>query len=191
MANSLQRLLSFVEVLDPLRNVHRLSKAGVAGLLKSIPLDQCQVERYAEFSRIRPYGRRVLLSTSNFEVLLMTFSPGRECPPHDHGASEGLMLVCLGVAEHRIYRREAGNLKLVQATRKPAESILEAPVGCIHAMGNGSTTERLVTLHVYWPLIQQMSIFDVLKRKVYVVNEEAGAWLPPDPATLLACHDLK
>lgn len=120
----------------------------------------------------------------------MGFHPLRECPPHDHGGSDGLVLVCSGTAEHRIYRREGGNLTLVERTLDRAGSILDVPIDCVHAMGNPGP-EPLVTLHLYWPPIKRMTVFDIENRKVYEVNGAAGAWLPIAPETLISCTELE
>lgn len=144
----------------------------------------------AEFSDSRPYGRRLLLKTAVLEVLVMGFYAGRNCPPHDHGGSDGLVLVCGGAAEHQIYLRDQGRLILAESIVEPAGKIIAAPVDCIHAMGN-SGPEPLVTLHVYWPPIEHMTIFDLESSKVYEVSSKAGAWLPVDPETVMEVHPLE
>lgn len=153
-------------------------------------LDPRDFTDVALFSQDRPYGRRKLYCSPNVEVLLMGFLPGRECPPHDHGEADGLVLVCHGEAEHKIYRLGDAGLSVFRQTREPAGSVLRAPLECVHSMGNGSQSELLITLHVYWPPIRKMSVFDVDARRVYVVNEAAGAWLPVDPTTLIDTYEL-
>lgn len=135
----------------------------------------------------RPYGRNLVYRSLSAEVLAMGWGIGRECPPHDHGRAEGLVLVCQGVARHKIFRSD---LTLISDTLEPTGSTLGAPHNCIHAMGSAASGEPLITLHVYWPPIDRMAIFDTDRGLVYIVSDRAGAWLPPDPATLIETRVL-
>lgn len=126
--------------------MHIILRRGVSRLDNMRSEAFCFVEA-AEFSNLRPYGRRLVLYTATVEALVMGFQPLHECPPHDHGGADGLVLVCNGTAEHRIYRREGANLRLVERTLNPAGSILDVPVDCVHAMRNPGP-EPLVTAHI-------------------------------------------
>lgn len=190
MADTCPKIPDLDDLLLPLRNAREVTREAVQMLLSDLRLKVHCFTEAAEFSDVRPYGRRLLLQTPAVEVLVMGFRAGRECPPHDHGGSDGLVLVCAGTAEHCLYRCEAAELKLLERTREPVGSILDAPVDCIHAMGNPGP-ESLVTLHVYWPPIERMIVFDIESRKIYEVNGKAGAWLPVAPDTLISCTELK
>src|SRR5690349_15594909 len=141
------RLESFIHPIASLSSVRR---SDVLRFLQSVPFFSDVLIASAEFSDERPYGRRLLISVPTVEVLLMGFHPGRECPPHDHGHADGLVLVCNGTARHKVYQREANCLPLISETSEVAGSILDAPVDCVHSMGNASQKEPLITLHVYW-----------------------------------------
>lgn len=145
----------------------------------------------ALFSVEKPYGRKLLFYSPDVEVLIMGFLPERECPPHDHGKADGLVLVCYGEARHKVFTRHHNSLQLVLDTRELQGYILDAPIDCVHGMGNSSTHKPLITLHVYWPPIEQMSVFDLDQKRIYIVNDKAGAWLPIAPETLLETHELK
>lgn len=182
---------SEVEVqLRQLGNAQLIERTDVLAFLRQVGSESRRFVEAAEFSDSRPYGRRLLLKTSVIEVLVMGFRPGRVCPPHDHGGSDGLVLVCSGTAEHLIYRRFGSGLALWSQTLETKGSILDAPVDCVHAMGSHGE-EPLVTLHVYWPPIDHMTIFDLDNRKVWEVNDQAGAWLPVAPGTLILCTDFE
>lgn len=144
----------------------------------------------ALFSNDRPYGRKLLFHSPEGEVLIMGFLPGRECPPHDHDHADGLVLVCHGSARHRVFRRGENELQLVAETIENTYQVLDAPVDCVHSMGNASGSEPLVTLHVYWPPICQMALFDMENKQIHLVNDKAGAWLPVDPGTLIETRQI-
>lgn len=190
MAAIYRRARNMREILSPMERARHITKASMHVFLQDMRSDASSFVAAAEFSDIRPYGRRLLLQTSTAEALVMGFHPSHECPPHDHGGSDGLVLVCSGFAEHCIYRREGSKLTFVECTIGPAGSIIEAPIKCVHSMGNPGP-EPLVTLHLYWPPIRHMTVFDLQNRKVYEVNGTAGAWLPIAPETLISCTDLE
>lgn len=190
MADTCRKMPILDELLLPLRNAREITKATVQAFLRDLRPNAACFAETAEFSDVHPYGRRLLLQTPAVEVLVMGFHARNECPPHDHGGSDGLVLVCGGTAAHSIYRRKQSNLTLVERALEPVGSILDAPVDCVHAMGNPGP-EPLITLHVYWPPIEHMTVFDIGNRKIYEVNGKAGAWLPVDTAALIETHELK
>lgn len=126
-----------------------------------------------------PYGRIRLNESDRVEAIMMNWARGKECAPHDHGRSRGCVWVVEGVASHTVYRLSPGGVpipgrtKLVRAGRW-----LDAPRGMVHSMGN-PTSDRLVTLHLYWPPISGMKVYDVARCLACVVRDDCGAWLPP------------
>src|SRR5437868_7361235 len=131
------------DLIRPIASLPSVTRSDVLQFLKSFPFASDVLKESVQFSDDRPYGRCLLVSIPTVEVLLMGFHPERECPPHDHGESDGLVLVCHGSARHKVYQREANSLKLIADTIEAAGSILDAPVDCVHSMGNASKTEPL------------------------------------------------
>lgn len=190
MAVNCHRTRNLDAFLLRVQNIEHITKSSMQALLRDVRSDVASFVQAAEFSDVSPYGRRLLIQTSTIEALVMGFYPWRECAAHDHGGSDGLVLVCSGTAEHRIYHREGGNLTPVERTLESAGSILDAPVDCVHSMGNPGPG-LLVTLHLYWPPISQMTLFDLKERVVYQVNGTAGAWLPVAAETLISCIPIE
>jgi len=177
------------QYLRPLEQMEIVSQDAVANILRKLHVPERDLLDQAEFSDDRPYGRRLIIRTRTIEVLLMGFREGSECPPHDHGGSIGLVYVCVGTAEHSIFQWKNGGLLRTEQRLSGAGGILDAPADCVHAMRNPGPG-ALVTLHVYWPPIQKMSIFDLQQRMRYAVNDKAGAWLPVVPETVLSSRSL-
>ncbi len=132
-----------------------------------------------------PYGRRVLIQSEVLESMLATWTPGDHCAPHDHGGSLGCVRVLRGVADHRIYRVEDGELLTVRTERVEAGSSVVAGPDLIHSMGDGGGEESLVTLHLYTDPIDHMVVYDLERRRTLVVDGGCGAWLPYDEPHLL------
>lgn len=177
------------QLLEPLRTSGAPMRERVAAWLTAMRVHAALFSAAAVFSDDRPYGRRLILETSDVEVLIMGFLGGRRCPPHDHGRADGMLLVCAGTVEHQFYRPVPGGLEARDITCDAAGSILTAPADHVHAMGNPHE-ELLVTLHVYWPPIDRMTIYDLDAGRVLEVDSGAGAWLPADPRHLLSSTDL-
>lgn len=127
MAANFHRTRNLDPFLLHLQNIEHITKSSMQAFLRDFRSDVASFVQAAEFSDVSPYGRRLLIQTSTIEALVMGFYPWRECAAHDHGGSDGLVLVCSGTAEHRIYHREGGNLTLVERTLESAGSILDAP----------------------------------------------------------------
>lgn len=96
------------------------------------------------------YGREILGAGSNFEILEITWPPGRFCEIHDHGASCANIFVS-GIVESRTFDENEGLLKMTGREIIDGSSnlgFLEVRKGEIHQMGNPSE-EFAVSLHIY------------------------------------------
>lgn len=125
-----------------------------------------------------PYGRTRLHECQGAELLLMNWAPGRECAPHDHGASWGWVAILEGEASHKVYRLDARGVPVLRREeRVKAGRWLFAPKGLVHSMGN-PTSNRLVSLHTYVPTIALMRVYDPARCASCIVGDGCGAWWP-------------
>lgn len=131
-----------------------------------------------------PYGRTLLTADAHHEALLMRWRPGATCAPHDHGAAAGIIHLLEGAFVERRYRREdGGGLTLIATHEHRAPAVLEVAPGCIHdmqALGAGTSVHR------YSPRIQRMRVYDRERRETLIVADDCGAWIPSDPALVVA-----
>lgn len=139
MAANCHRTGNLDALLLRLQDMEHITKSSMQAFLRDVRSNLASFVQPAEFSAVSPYGRRLLIQTSTIEALVMGFYPCRESAAHDHGGSDGLVLVCYGTAEHRIYHREGGNLTLVERTLESAGSILDTPIDCVHSLRNRRT----------------------------------------------------
>ncbi|MEI6764734.1 MAG: cysteine dioxygenase family protein [Bacteroidota bacterium] len=128
-----------------------------------------------------PYGRKCAYRSSNFEVIVMNWKPGKSSNIHDHGDSFGCVYSVSGKADNVLYNpnlEQVGIIPLVNHT------IAEVPQGIYHAIENNSETFA-VSLHFYVPPMNGMKVIDKEdKTKSYIVKNECGAW-NPDKGDLL------
>ncbi|TNF29684.1 MAG: hypothetical protein EP329_15155 [Deltaproteobacteria bacterium] len=130
-----------------------------------------------------PYGRMPLVVDAAHEMILMRWRPGATCAPHDHGEAAGVIHLVEGVFTERTYAREGDRLVVVATREVAAPAVLEAGPGVIHDM---RCDRAGVSLHVYAPRIHGMRVYDLARREVLVVSDDCGAWVPSDPAQVVA-----
>ncbi len=102
------------------------------------------------------YKREVLYGDQFTEIVLIIWPPGSKTLPHDHGESQGQVLVLSGEVYEKRYGKNSKK-KLGQRYYKTRETIDEGP-GVIHIMGNNGP-EEASTLHVYQPPLK-MNFYD-------------------------------
>lgn len=122
-----------------------------------------------------PYSRRVLYSGSDCEIMLARWRAGAPCAPHDHGASNGWVFYLEGSFLETSYAWSANSLEETDVANHPASSHTRVESGEIHSCV--SPTGGL-SLHVYFPRIERMKVYDVAERRTLIVSDDCGAWLP-------------
>ncbi|MBM7656246.1 cysteine dioxygenase [Neobacillus cucumis] len=105
-----------------------------------------------------PYGRHVIYKNDVLEVIVINLPPDKETAIHDHGESIGCAMVLEGEVLNTIYhlnehKIERSSSYLVQH----GECFFSKP-GLIHKLTN-SQSERMISLHVYSPPLQNMATF--------------------------------
>jgi len=129
------------------------------------------------------YGRHVLFSTPDFEVMMASWRPHATCAPHDHGFSTGTVLVLEGSFEEMSYKwsADSGEVAVDPSTARRASlgQFIEVEGNTFHHMRNLGDVG--VTLHFYTPAISNMKVLDLDNKKTLIVSEDCGAWIPKDP----------
>jgi len=147
--------------------------------LRQIQFSQQDIRELMSPDPAHPYGRKVLISHPEIEIMVATWSPNWPCAPHDHGNSNSAIRVLQGTSNHLGYTINNGQLAVsFQEVRQRNEIILCGPMQ-VHSMGS-TGDELLLTLHCYAKSIDDMIIYDQKKRETIIVNGKAGAWLPVD-----------
>ncbi|HEX3345090.1 MAG TPA: cysteine dioxygenase family protein [Polyangiaceae bacterium] len=135
----------------------------------------------------QPYGRRVLFTSPEGEVMLASWRRGARCAPHDHGEARGLVLVLDGVFTEGVYEATAdGGIRAGSSRVVAAGDTLAVGHGLVHDMrahGGGAT------LHVYVPGVHAMRVYDRDARATLLVAGGCGAWVPDEPSHVLRRWD--
>ncbi len=92
------------------------------------------------------YQRYVLFCCRYFEIVLVRWPPNSRSRAHDHGESNGLILVLCGRTYQKIFKPET--LKYDKTESYGFGQWFREVPGPVHIMGNDNDTEA-VTLHFY------------------------------------------
>lgn len=161
-------------------------RLGISRLI----LTSAEIMPRVRFSEEHPYGRESLHSSPDLEVMLMGWNPNSLCLPHDHGDSEGAVLVWSGTGFTENFSFINGSLSHGSEEAFQQGDILSIEANELHLMGNKSAENSLVTIHFYLPTIQNMRVFDPSQGKVYVVADDCGAWVPDTSEQIKGEYDI-
>lgn len=91
---------------------HEVLSAKLKSLLEDLDLSLGELSRYAHFSNSKKYTRNLIASDSNFTLMLLCWTPGKESPIHDHPCEGCWMRVCTGRIRETVYQRHASTNSL-------------------------------------------------------------------------------
>lgn len=130
------------------------------------------------------YGRKVLFKNQEIEVMVAEWSYKAMAAPHNHGTSQGLIWFARGDFYEQHYRFQNRDLVEIEKPQFFKEN-QTAAVGSsdIHSCSPATTG---LSLHIYSPPIHKMKVWDQKSKRTLTVADECGAWVPDDPAFILA-----
>ena len=127
---------------------------------------------------VTPYSRVVLSGTPECEVMLARWAPERVCAPHDHGASAGWVFYFEQEFEEYAYKWCDGELVRHATHRHLPGRYTQVVKNEIHSCKTGGSG---LSLHIYFPRIEKMRVYDLEGRRTLVVSDNCGAWIPRQP----------
>ena len=159
---------------------HEGEPEKILALFRDAGLDVAGLSRInGQADPVHPYSRVVLSATPECEVMLARWAPGQPCAPHDHGASAGWVFYLDQDFEEQSYAWREGELAPTGTILHRAGTFTEVRRQEIHSclcLGNG------LSLHVYFPRIERMRVYDLGRRMTVTVADDCGAWIPDGPA---------
>ncbi len=94
------------------------------------------------------YGRKLVKQGRNFELMVMSWSPGDYSAIHDHGIAEWGAVQYFGAADHIIFKENQGVLTTETRMTMSLRSVYPVDHSLIHLMGNPGDTP-FISLHLY------------------------------------------
>jgi cysteine dioxygenase len=149
-------------------------------LIKEVIIDSSEFEKYHYFGECS-YGRNLIYSNQDFEVILMCWRSGQQSVAHDHSDSLCVMKCVSGVLEEQRYIKQA----VIDRTSPKADEILPTSLNTLalnqaisitdseglHSLKNNSAQDAC-TLHFYFPPIHQANKYDTNSGEATVVNSK-------------------
>ncbi|HXZ00666.1 MAG TPA: cysteine dioxygenase family protein [Stellaceae bacterium] len=179
-------------LLDSIRDIQRLyrqDKHQVARRIRAVDLDVVGLEKLLPPPGDFPYGRMLLYQDETMEVILMNWARNKQSLPHDHGLSEGWAKVLRGTASHVCYKTGSEPPHAVSHQEVDEGDVFYAPKYMVHHTGN-PTEDVLVTLHFYFPPIENMEVFDPAAERAAIVSSDCGAWWPDTPRQIVKSRNF-
>ena len=124
---------------------------------------------------VTPYSRVVLSGAPECEIMLARWAPDRVCAPHDHGASAGWVFYFEQDFEEHAYKWRDGALVTHATHEHRAGSYTQVVKNEIHSCRSKGSG---LSLHIYFPRIEKMRVFDLAARRTIIVTDNCGAWIP-------------
>ena len=122
-------------------------------------------------------------------IYLMYWPAGIVSSIHQHSNFGSIIKVCKGKLYERSFKYLHEQLaleELAEQNYKEGDILIEEP-NAIHEVSNPSQIEMAVSLHVYFPGVQNLSgsrLFDVKKNKIAILSDKASSfgWNQPEEA---------
>lgn len=122
-----------------------------------------------------PYSRNLVYKSDQLEVMIARWNPEIECHPHDHGASEGCVWLLQGNFSESAYGFDGSSLRKNGKAHLAQGHIIKVKRGEIHSC---LCDRDGLSVHLYWPAIRHMMVYDLQNQKSLVVSGNCGAWIP-------------
>ncbi len=127
-----------------------------------------------------PYARKIIGVSENCEVMIARWAKNSECAPHDHGQSKGWVFFLKGNFTEKLYQFKNNHLVSCSLEYRAESTASEIQTSDIHSC---ICDESGLSLHVYFPPIHHMKVYDLKQKKTFTVGDHCGAWLPNESST--------
>ncbi len=153
-----------------------LTVAQIDQLLQHVVVDEADIERYVHFSPTS-YQRSIILKNANCEVLLLGWLPGQRSKIHNHKGSCCGLKVIRGCATETWFKHAENQMIFPVSSRELQQNRTALGEDTdIHQISNLTNASSLISLHIYSPSINQMSVFSLESKKVEN-SANVGGWV--------------
>jgi predicted metal-dependent enzyme (double-stranded beta helix superfamily) len=133
----------------------------------------------AHASMPQPYSRSVIHTGPDCEIMVARWTPQISCAPHDHGVSRGWVFYLEGHFLETSFQLNAGRtsqcLQPFATQKHLAGEYTFVKNDEIHSC---VSPDGGLSLHVYFPRIEQMQVYDIRGERTFTVSSDCGAWIP-------------
>ena len=151
------------EINQKFRDLKKPNLNEISNALKQISyISPYLIEPFIKAPEQFAYGRNVIYRNNALEVILINLPPNTETAIHDHGKSIGCAIVLEGEMVNSIYRFNEDEVEKTASYHVTRGDCIYSAPALIHKMSNFNE-ERMVSLHVYSPPLQDMVSYEECK----------------------------
>lgn len=183
-------------IIEKLEERKEWKPAEVRRIVLNAGVRQKDLQPWADYGHptADSYGRRLIYSKGNFEMMAMSWAPGDFSAIHDHGHTQWGAVQVFGPAEHATFRVDEGRISTLSRTQFNPGDVVGVSHTLVHQMGN-PTDEYFMTLHVYGRpedidnVTGDARVYDLERETIqrvdggvfYALPEEEVKWTEPGP----------
>jgi len=154
---SVKQKLDSIELLIADLQVN-YSQAQRIAVIESLHLQLSDLELYHHFGT-SSYGRNLVFSCDEFEIILMCWQPGQYSVAHDHNGSLCVMKCLVGeLGEQRFQKHDQSIYPIGEYTLAQGSTAFITDEQGLHSIGNYSAQDAC-SLHCYFPPIHNTNIY--------------------------------
>lgn len=141
-----------------------IDEATARRLLTTTTVSLADIAPYIEERPGQGYSRRAVARRDNYELLVLTWTPGQASVAHDHAGSLCGLRVMQGQLTETLYATGPdGQVRKTSASHHNPGEITLDPGVVVHSLGNAGDG-TLVTLHLYSPPLPEVRRYAVTDR---------------------------
>lgn len=117
------------------------------------------------------YGRKLVYDGGDFEIMVMSWTPGDFSAMHDHGYTQWGAVQVFGPAEHAVCAMDIDKYVTLSRVQLTPGRVIAVTHDLVHQMGN-PTDEHFLSLHIYGDsgrkgdITADARVFDFPKNKI-------------------------
>ncbi len=149
-----------------------LTPAKAKRLLSECNIAEADLAAWVDYNHpaADSYGRKMVWDAGQYELMVMSWSPGDYSAIHDHGYTQWGAVKVFGNAEHAVFDYQEGVLTTQSRVTMPAGSVVSVANDLIHQMGN-VTQPPYPTLHLYGNYDRASDV--TADARIFALDEEA------------------
>lgn len=168
----MQKVLEALEIFNTQKPTYEKLGEVVRGLKDSQPDFKPHLP---EITDLENYSRNILC-LEPLECALLRWPPGAESAVHYHKGFWGYVWVLDGTCENIEYKLKDDQMVVSGQLLARAGGVIDEPDGTIHKIRNPSDSEELVTVHFYYPALENLdglAVYDLKGGRIGILNEDA------------------
>lgn len=161
MLSTIQTLPASIEkVIAQLEQTKDLNPGKLKRIMREANIKAEDLVPWADYEHptTDSYGRKLVYKGDQYEIMVMSWSPGDFSTIHDHGFTQWGAVQVFGPAEHATFRAAQDRIHTLARWQLDADDIIGVGHELVHQMGNNTEDQYFLTLHIYGVMEQIDSV---------------------------------